>query len=73
MMLFAILWFILTWVGGTFAILGSLMAVASVLFWLMPANSGRWFDQLKVTGFSVGIAIVGFVLLYIAPFPAIAL
>jgi hypothetical protein len=73
MMLFAILWFILTWVGGIFAILGSLMAVASVLFWLMPANPGRWQDRLKVTGFSVGIAIVGFVLLYIAPFPAIGL
>ncbi|BAU14414.1 hypothetical protein LEP3755_49610 [Leptolyngbya sp. NIES-3755] len=61
-----IIWLIAAWIGGIAAILGSLMIVASLLLWTIPGDqTGR----LKVLGFSIVCAIVGFLLLRLVPFP----
>lgn len=61
-----ILWLIMAWIGGTAAILGSLMTIASLLLWTID---GDWQGRLKVLGFSIGCAIVGFLTLRLVPFP----
>lgn len=61
-----IVWLILAWIGGTAAILGSLMTIASFLLW---AIGGDWKGRLKVLGFSIACAIVGFLTLRLVPFP----
>ncbi len=61
-----IVWLIMAWIGGTAAILGSLMTIASLLLW---AIEGNWQGRLKVLGFSIGCAIVGFLTLRFVPFP----
>ena len=58
------LWFVIAWVGGTAAILGSLMTIGCLLLWLVPDRSKDWQNRLKLLGFSVGLAIVGFALLF---------
>ncbi|PSB19104.1 hypothetical protein C7B65_12525 [Phormidesmis priestleyi ULC007] len=58
-------WFAAAWVGGTAAILGSLMAIGTLILWCVPNQSGAWQNQLKLLGFSVGLTIVGFALLFI--------
>ncbi|MBW4525018.1 MAG: hypothetical protein KME18_07450 [Phormidium tanganyikae FI6-MK23] len=61
-----IVWLILAGIGGIAAILGSLMTIASLLLW---AIEGDWKGRLKVFGFSIGCAIVGFLTLRLIPFP----
>jgi FtsH-binding integral membrane protein len=63
-----LLWFVAAWIGGSAAILGSLMTIAALLLWLTPEKSPSWQNRLKLLGFSVGMAIVGFTLLTIFPF-----
>ncbi|MBD1824789.1 hypothetical protein H6F51_20175 [Cyanobacteria bacterium FACHB-DQ100] len=60
-----IFWVTLAWIGGIAAILGSLMTIASLLLWTIEGN---WQGRLKVLGFSLGCAIVGFLLLRLIPF-----
>jgi hypothetical protein len=60
-------WLVLTWIGGIAAILGGLMSIASFLLWLTPDQA--WQNRLKVTGFALGLAIVGFLLLRLTSFP----
>ena len=64
-MISLLIWFVAAWVGGTAAILGSLMAIGSLVLWFVPNQSGAWQNRLKLLGFSVGMAIVGFALLFI--------
>jgi hypothetical protein len=59
-------WLILSWLGGIAAILGSLMTIASLAMW---AIEGDWKRKLRVLGFSIACAIVGFTLLRISPSP----
>lgn len=59
-------WLIASWIGGIAAILGSLMTIASLAIW---AIEGDWKGKLKILGFSIGCAILGFALLRISPFP----
>jgi len=61
------LWLVAAWVGGTAAILGSLMTIGCLLLWLVPNRSEDWRNRLKLLGFSVGMAIVGFVILSFRP------
>lgn len=61
-----IVWLMLAWIGGTAAILGSLMLVASLAMWLIEGDQK---GKLKVLGFSIGCAIAGFLLLRLVPFP----
>ena len=61
LMLSLIVWFVLAWVGGAAAILGSLMAVASLLLWFVP--HGEMQGRVKVMGFAIAVAIAGFLLL----------
>ncbi|HTL89986.1 MAG TPA: hypothetical protein VL134_11335 [Leptolyngbya sp.] len=65
-----IVWLIVAWIGGTAAILGSLMTIASLLLW---AIEGTWQGRLKVLGFSIGCAIGGFLLLRSISFSALTL
>ncbi len=60
-----LIWFVAAWVGGTAAILGSLMAIGSLVLLVVPNQSGAWQNQLKLLGFSVGMAIVGFAFLFV--------
>lgn len=65
-------WFLVAWVGGSFAILGSLMTLGSLLLWGVPGSeSGRslWQGRLKLLGVSMGLAIAGFSLLVVFPLP----
>ncbi|MGV0026449.1 hypothetical protein [Phormidesmis priestleyi] len=64
------IWFITAWVGGTAAILGSLMTIATFLLWLVPQKSPSWQNRFKLLGVSLGMAIVGFALLIAVPFPS---
>ncbi len=80
-----ILWFMLVWIAGTTAILGSLMTLGSLLLWLLPLSSARsrqpqvqtiaaapvWHDRLKLLAFSVAIAVVGLSILVVMPFPMV--
>jgi len=80
-MLYDLLWVGIAWVGGTAAILGSLMAIASLLLWLVPEKAGKgrrpeaipaqpaWQNRLKVTGFATAIAVLGLLMLQTVPFP----
>lgn len=61
-----IVWLMLAGIGGTAAILGSLMGVASLALW---AIAGDWKNKLKLLGFSIGCAIAGFLVLQLIPFP----
>ncbi|MBE9014473.1 hypothetical protein IQ250_30230 [Pseudanabaenaceae cyanobacterium LEGE 13415] len=61
-----ILWLIIAWIGGTAAILGSLMSLGSLLLWTIPGDQK---GRLKVLGFSMICAIAGFLLLRLVPFP----
>ena len=79
-----ILWFVLAWVAGTAAILGSLMTLGSLLLWLSfgahprsrPAEAPpvptfpHWQKRLKLLAFSVAIALVGLGILVVVPFPS---
>ena len=58
-----VLWLVAAWVGGTAAILGSLMTIGCLLLWLLPDQFDNWQKRLKLLGFSVGVAIVGFIIL----------
>ncbi|HEY9749516.1 MAG TPA: hypothetical protein V6C63_12600 [Allocoleopsis sp.] len=65
-------WFLVAWVGGSLAILGSLMTLGSLLLWGVPSSgSGRslWQDRLKLMVVSMGLAIAGFSLLVVFPLP----
>jgi hypothetical protein len=79
-----LLWIAIAWIGGTAAILGSLMTLGSLLLWLASSQqvktrktenhgsqmaSKNWQGQLKVTAFSVAIAFAGLGLLSAIPFP----
>ncbi|MGA7938044.1 MAG: hypothetical protein WCA35_31135, partial [Kovacikia sp.] len=72
------------WLGGTAAILGSLMTIGSLLLWIVPAPQTRdrkvgdpasqvgpkpWQNRLKVTAFAGAIALAGIGLLMAFPFP----
>ncbi|WP_446867967.1 hypothetical protein [Phormidesmis sp. 146-12] len=70
MMIFT--WLVVAWLGGTAAILGSLMTIATLLLWLVPQKSPSWQNRLKLLGLSLGMAIVGFALLLTVPFPTIS-
>ena len=59
-----LIWFAAAWIGGTAAILGSLMAIATLVLWFVPGQSGVWQNRLKLLGFSVGLAIGGFAFLF---------
>lgn len=61
-----IAWLILAWIGGTAAILGSLMIIASLLLWTIPGDQK---GRLNVLGFSILCAIAGFLMLRLVPFP----
>ncbi|UBF24424.1 hypothetical protein K9N68_22360 [Kovacikia minuta CCNUW1] len=78
------LWIAIAWLGGIAAILGSLMTLGSLLLWIAPIKSTRsqkadeafaqttppiWQGRLKITGFSVAIALGGLSLLIAVPFP----
>jgi hypothetical protein len=78
-----ILWFMLTWIAGTAAILGSLMTLGSLLLWLAPLQSrsrktdaslgsmpSQWQNRLKLLAFSVAIALAGLGILLVVPFPS---
>lgn len=77
------LWFALTWIAGTAAILGSLMALGSVLLWFVPSVPPRsrklevsstlpgWQNRLKLLAFSVAIALAGLGILVVTPFPSL--
>ncbi|MCY7320939.1 MAG: hypothetical protein LH660_03840 [Phormidesmis sp. CAN_BIN36] len=64
-MISLLIWFAAAWVGGTAAILGSLMTIGTLILWFVPNQLGAWQDRLKLLGFSVGLAIVGFAFLFI--------
>jgi hypothetical protein len=77
-----VLWIAIAWAAGTAAILGCLMTLGSLLLWLVPTHAGRsrkaggeapesgnWQNQLKLTAFSIAIALVGLSLLIAVPFP----
>ncbi|MBW4580878.1 MAG: hypothetical protein KME42_15030 [Tildeniella nuda ZEHNDER 1965/U140] len=79
-----ITWFILAWVAGTAAILGSLMTLGSMLLWLSPSvqtrsrqtttprlpTSSPTQNRLKLLAFSVVIALAGVGILIVVPFPS---
>lgn len=83
--MYQILWIAIAWLAGTCAILGSLMALGSLLLWLTPAQSAKsqkpreqpkavnvlsfWQNRLKLLAFSVAIALTGISLLILVPFP----
>jgi L-lactate permease len=82
-------WLVLAWIGGTAAILGSLMTIGCLILWIAPSQPQRvkktdrqqsakqqsanptqpWQNKLKLTIFSLAIAIAGFSLLVAFPFP----
>ncbi|MBD2019708.1 hypothetical protein H6F43_05835 [Leptolyngbya sp. FACHB-36] len=75
------LWLVGAWIGGTAAILGSLMTLGSLLLWLVPSqmSHGRksavqdapqfWQRRLSLLVISVTIAFTGFAVLLAVPFP----
>lgn len=63
-----IVWLIAAWIGGIAAILGSLMTIASLLLWTID---GTWQGRLKVLGFSIGCAVLGFLTLRLIPFSSL--
>ncbi|XHX76516.1 MAG: hypothetical protein RBJ76_19050 [Stenomitos frigidus ULC029] len=77
------LWFVLTWIAGTAAILGSFMTLGSVILWFVPSLPHRspklevsstipvWQNRLKLLAFSVAIAVVGLGILVVTPFPSL--
>ena len=78
------LWYALTWIAGTAAILGSLMALGSVLLWFVPSVPPRsrklevepstipdWQNRLKLLAFSVAITLAGLGILVVTPFPSL--
>lgn len=70
MILTNLIWLAIAWVGGTAAILGSLMTLASLLLWLVPSSDlPAWEKHLKLMAFSAAIAVAGFALLLAFPFP----
>ena len=76
-------WFPIAWIGGSLAILGSLMTLGSLLLWLAPKQSHQpkkmddtrslpsddWQNHFKLMVFSVAIAVVGLTLLIYFPLP----
>lgn len=69
-------WLVAAWVGGTAAILGSLMALASILLWWVPSPKSHQgplgeekINRLKVTTIALIIAVIGWGLLLAVPFP----
>lgn len=74
-----LLWLGVAWVGGTAAILGSLITVGSLLLWLVPptqtkgkphtASPSHWVGPLKILGFGLAIGLGGLALLLTVPFP----
>ncbi len=71
-------WLAIAWVGGSLAILGSLMTIGSLLLLMVPASTKKvsdpatppgWQSHLKLLGVSVSFAIAGFSLLLIFPLP----
>jgi hypothetical protein len=79
-----LLWIAIAWLGGIAAILGSLMTLGSLLLWLASSQPMRtkktenqssaiavksWQGRLKVTVFSLAIALTGLSLLIAVPFP----
>jgi hypothetical protein len=81
-----LLWIAIAWIGGTALILGSLMALGSLLLFLVPtgakpnarANSTDstpfprpWQNQLKLLLFSLTLALAGWGMLNLFPFPYI--
>lgn len=74
-------WLAIAWIGGSLAILGSLMTVGSLLLWLVPSSARQlkkasdletapgWQNYLKLLVVSVSFAIAGFSLLLIFPLP----
>jgi len=78
------LWFALTWIAGTAAILGSFMTLGSVLLWFVPSVPTRsrklevepstipaWQNRLKLLAFSIAIALAGLGILVVTPFPSL--
>jgi hypothetical protein len=65
------IWLVVAWVGGTAAILGGLMTIATFLLWLVPSKSPSWQNRLKLLGVSLGLAIGGGALLIAVPFPTV--
>ena len=65
-------WFLVVWVGGSLAILGSLMTLGSLLLWWVPRSGSQpslWQNRLKLLAVSLGLAIAGFSLLVAFPLP----
>ncbi|MBD2096651.1 hypothetical protein H6F90_16075 [Trichocoleus sp. FACHB-591] len=76
-------WFLVAWIGGSLAILGSLMTLGSLLLWLVPRSGSKpqkmdrerspgipdWQNRVKLTAVSLGLAIAGFTLLVVFPLP----
>ncbi|MBC7971747.1 MAG: hypothetical protein H7Z11_16750 [Verrucomicrobia bacterium] len=77
-----ILWFTFTWIAGTAAILGSLMTLGSLLLLIAPSQPRShkleqpliahhfWRKRLKLLAFSLTIALAGFGILVVVPFPS---
>lgn len=77
-----IAWIALAWAAGIAAILGSLMTLGSLLFWLVPASQPRsrnpdsqldsgqiWRDRMKLLLVSLAIALAGLSVLAAVPTP----
>lgn len=71
-------WLAIAWIGGSLAILGSLMTIGSLLLLMVPASTKKvsdpattpsWQSHFKLLGVSVSFAIAGFGLLLIFPLP----
>jgi hypothetical protein len=71
-----LVWLAIVWVGGTAAILGSLMALGSLLLWLVPnpknlKTSVAVWQRLKLLGVALCLTLLGLGLLGFVPFPAV--
>lgn len=75
------IWLVLAWLAGTATILGSLLAIASVLLWFVPDRANTrtaktpaprsvWFQRWRLTGTAMMLALSGLTLLVVMPFPS---
>jgi hypothetical protein len=76
------LWLVLAWIGGTAAILGSLMTLGSLVLLVAPSQPRShnpqppllverpWQQQLKLLAVSLAMALAGFGILVIVLFPS---
>ncbi|MDX2098643.1 MAG: hypothetical protein SFW36_12775 [Leptolyngbyaceae cyanobacterium bins.59] len=72
-----LLWFVVASIGGTAAILGTLMTLGSLLLWFIPLSAEKgtrtdWLQRLKLLAFAGSLAFSGFALLRLIPFPSVS-